>query len=119
MRVKVRHHLDRLQADQERAAGSFAPMARRAVKQSTDFGRDLARALAREKAGPHGTAYWKRVNAEMTGPLEGEFGPDGTPKTEFVGVGFRHGRNTDLPKAADRVGPDLAERVRKILREIS
>jgi hypothetical protein len=116
--VKVRHRLDRLEADQNRAATEFLPKAHRAVKQSTDFGRDLARALAREKAGPHGKAFHKRINSEMTGPLEGEFGPDGTPKTEFVGVGYRHGRNTDLEKAADRVGPDLAARVRRILSEV-
>ncbi|MCR1785305.1 hypothetical protein KVF89_22385 [Nocardioides carbamazepini] len=117
MRVKVRHHIDRLAQRQESAAVDFTPKASRAVRQSTQFGRDLARALAREKAGPHGEHYWKRVNAEMTGILEGEFGPDGTPKSNFVGVGFRHGRNTDLPKAADKVGPDLTARVRKILAE--
>jgi len=118
MRVVVRHRIDRLAERQERAAVEFKPRAHRAVKDSTDFGRDLARALAREGAGPHGKDYWKRINAEMTGLLEGEFGPDGTPKTEFVGVGFRHGRNTDLPKAADKVTPDLAARVRKILSEL-
>ncbi|WP_436702404.1 hypothetical protein [Nocardioides sp. BYT-33-1] len=118
MRVRVHHRIDRLARRQENAAVEFAPKARRAVKQSTQFGRDLARALAREGAGEHGEHYWKRINAELTGTLEGEFGPDGTPKTEFVGVGFRHGRNTDLPKVADKVGPDLAARVRKILSEV-
>jgi hypothetical protein len=118
VRVKVRHHIDRLAERQATAVGEFRPRARRAVKHSTDLGRDLARALAREKAGPHGSAFHKRINSEMTGPLEGEFGPDGSPKTEFVGVGYRHGRNTDLEKAADRVGPDLAARVRRILSEV-
>lgn len=119
MRVKVRHRLDQLEADQQKAATEFLPKAHRAVGQSADFARDLWKALAREKAGPHGTAFHNRIHSEITGPLQAEAGPDGSPKSEFVGVGYRHGRNTDLPKVADKVAPDLAWRVRRILAELS
>jgi hypothetical protein len=118
MRVHVRHRIDRLAEQQKSAAVEFIPKASRAVGQSADFARDLWQALAREKAGPHGTAFHNRIHSERTGLLEAEAGPDGTPKTEFVGVGYRHGRNTDLPKVADKVGPDLAARIRKILTEV-
>lgn len=118
MRVRVHHTIDRLAADQAAAPVTFAAKAPAAVKGAADFGRDLARALAREKSGPHGKAYWKRINSERTGTLTAEFGPDGTPKTEFVGAGFRHGRNTDLPVAADKAAADLAERVCRIVGEV-
>lgn len=119
MRVRVVHSIDRLAQQQAQRPVRLAAEAPRIVKDNADFGRDLARALARERAGRHGSAYWKRINSEMTGSLEAEFGPDGTPKSEFVGVGFRHGRNTDLPKAADKAAAALAADVRKLLSRLS
>lgn len=67
-----------------------------------------AKVFARESAGPHGKDYYKRISGEMHGLLSAEFGPAGTPKTEFVGVGFRHGHNLDLPRTADIIGPQMA-----------
>lgn len=115
MRVKVRHTIDRLADKYEGVAVKTPAALHHIVADNVDYGRDLARALAREKAGPHGQAYWKRITSELTGPLEGEYGPTGEPKTEFVGVGFRSGINTDLPQSADRVGPAMAADVRKLI----
>ena len=81
------------------------------VHSNINSGLRYARSIARSKAGPHGKNYYKRLSAEMTGPLQGEYGPEGDPKTEFVGVGFRHGRNNDLPQSADVIGPRFARDV--------
>ena len=43
-----------------------------------------------------------------------EYGPTGSPKSEFVGVGFRHGLNTDLPRSSDIVGPKMANAVQDL-----
>lgn len=122
MRVKVRHSIDRLAAKQARIPVELALKAPRIVKQNADYGRDLAKALARAKAGSHGTNYYKRITSEMSGDLglfgntwSAEYGPTGSPKTEFVGVGFRSGTNDDLPRSADAAGPELARDVRKMI----
>lgn len=86
-----------------------------AVRENVDYGRDLAKALARAGAGPHGKHFHKRIHSEMTGPLVGEFGPDGTPKSEFVGVGFRNGTNRDLERAGDQTLIEAASDVRKLV----
>lgn len=80
-----------------------------AVRRNVTAGNKLAQEYARAKAGPHGSAYWKRLSGEMTGPLTGEYGPEEYPKSEYVGVGFRHGVNMDLPNSADVIGPKLAK----------
>ncbi|MCW2496403.1 hypothetical protein [Jatrophihabitans sp.] len=87
-----------------RADKDLSKVVRRNVKEGTA----QAKTLARAGAGKHGKAYYKRISGEMTGPLSGEFGPTGSPKTEFVGVGFRHGHNMDLPRTADIIGPQMA-----------
>ena len=115
MRIKVRHTVDRLADKYEKIPAQAIVGMHKIVADNVDYGRDLAKALAREKAGPHGQAYHKRITSEMTGLLEGEYGPTGSPKTEFVGVGFRSGINTDLPQSADRVGPAAAADLRKLI----
>lgn len=116
MRVNVRHTIGDLARDMggisARAEADLGAVVRRNVYQ----GNRLAQRLSREKAGPHGTAFYKRMQPEMTGPLTGEYGPVGIPKSEFVGVGFRHGgTNTDLPRSADVQGPKMAADVRDLL----
>lgn len=105
MRVRVVGGVADLRRDMESIATRVRPDMRGVVRDGIRVGKMLARENARASSGPHGKSFHKRINAEMTGDLEGEFGPDGTPKTEFVGAGFRHGVNTDLPRAADVVGP--------------
>lgn len=115
MRVKVRHRIGRLADDYAEIPVKATLGMRGIVSDNIDYGRDLAKALARANAGPHGKHYYKRISSEMTGLLEGEFGPSGTPKTEFVGVGFRSGRNTDLPRSADKVLISASADVRKLI----
>jgi hypothetical protein len=95
-----------------RAAGRMATVVKRNVEQ----GNRQAQRLARAAAGPHGANYWKRLSGEMTGPLEGEYGPHGDVVGNAVGAGWRNGPpNTDLPKSADIQGPKFANDVAKML----
>lgn len=94
-----------LEAMPTRSAKAFAATTRRNV----EAGNRLAIKFAQAGAGPHGKNYYKRISAEMTGPYSGEYGPTGDPKTNFVGVGFRHGTNMDLPNSADIIGPRFAK----------
>lgn len=125
MRVRVRHTVDRLADRLDDTNSRLAAGGPRVVAANIDYGRDLAKAVARVKSGPHGKAYYKRINSEMhagLGPFgnawSGEFGPDGTPKTEFVGAGFRHGGNTDLEQAATPAATELARDVRRLIAEM-
>ena len=95
---------DDLRAIAVRADKDLSKVVRRNVREGTA----QAKVFAKASAGPHGKAFYKRISGEMTGPLSGEFGPTGEPKTEFVGVGFRHGNNLDLPRTADIIGPQMA-----------
>lgn len=115
MKIRVRHTIDRLADDYEKIPARAAVGMARIVRENVDYGRDLAKALAREKAGPHGRNYHKRISGEMTGPLEGEYGPTGEPKSDFIGVGFRSGVNTDLPQSADKALIGMAGDVRKLV----
>lgn len=88
-----------------KAAKAFSATVRRDLSE----GNEIAKRYAQQAAGPHGKDYYKRLSAEMTGLYSGEYGPEGIPKTDFVGVGFRHGVNMDLPNSADIIGPKLAK----------
>lgn len=110
MRVRVINTLDDLADDMRAIPVRFAEKAPQVVDWNVQRGLKIAQRLARERGGPHGKNYWKRLSAEMTGPLTGEYGPHsgGTP----VGGGYRHrGPNLDLPNSADIVGPDFADDV--------
>lgn len=108
MRVIVINDLSDLAGDTRAIPAKFALKAPAVVRRYTNEGLKVAKGIARTKAGPHGTNYYKRLSAESAG-LAGEYGPEGDPKTNFVGVGFRHGRNRDLPQSADLIGPKFAE----------
>lgn len=110
MRVTVIHNIGDLSTDLAGIAKRVQPDMAKVVRKNVNAGTRLAKANARAAAGPHGTNYYKRISGEMTGPLEGEFGPHdgGTP----VGAGYRHGGvNMDLPNAADVIGPKFADDV--------
>lgn len=95
---------DDLRAIAVRADKDLSKVVRKNVREGTA----QAKTFARAGAGLPGKAYYKRISGEMTGPLSGEFGPTGSPKTEFLGVGFRHAGNLDLPRTADIIGPQMA-----------
>lgn len=113
--ITVSHSIGDLADDLARnvaLAQSEPPMmALRAVER----GKTLARQFARAGAGRHGRDYYKRITAEMLTPLSGEYGPEGIPKSDFVGVGYRHGGpNMDLPNSADIVVVEMAEEAQRL-----
>lgn len=119
MGVRVVHDLDDLERDLRALPVTFAREAPLIVRRNVNEGNRLAVQFARERSGPHGKNYYKRLSGEMTGTTTGEFGPEGVPKSNFVGAGFRHeAPNMDLPDAADIIGPKLAHDVRSMLDEM-
>ncbi|RNL63646.1 hypothetical protein EFK50_07845 [Nocardioides marmoriginsengisoli] len=118
MRIRVTHSIGDLSSDLTEIAVQTRPRMRGVVRDGIKVGTQLSRQFAREKAGPHGSRIWKRINSNMDrglglfgNTISGEFGYDGVPKSDFVGAGFRHGINTDLPRAADIVGPSFSRSV--------
>lgn len=116
--VRVTHSIGDLFADLSKIATETRPRMRGVVRDGVKVGTQLARQYAKENAGPHGKNYYKRITSNMRRDLglfgntiSGEYGPEGIPKTDFVGAGFRHGINTDLPRSADVVGPSFLRSV--------
>ena len=117
MRVKVTHSIGDLASDLSGVPVGFARKAPGVVKKHVREGNKIAQGFARDKSGPHGKNYFKRLTSEMTGPLEGEYGPHdgGTP----VGAGWRHGGpNLDLPNSADIIGPRFGDAVGDLADEL-
>lgn len=78
------------------------------------MGNSAARRFARQRSGPHGANYFKRLTAEMRTPLSWEYGPEGDVVENAVGAGWRNGpANTDLERSMDYVGPKFADAVGK------
>ncbi len=117
-RIAVTGGVGDLARDLEAMPAKLARKAPRVVRRAAVEGNRLARGLAKERSGPHGANYFKRLSAEMTGPTKAEFGPEGIPKSEFVGTGFRHGVNTDLLDAADVIGPKFAKDVGDMVEDL-
>lgn len=116
--IRVTHSIGDLAADLTKVATSTRPRMRGVVRDGVKVGTQLARQYAKEKAGPHGSRYYKRITSSMDrglglfgNTISGEYGPTGVPRTDFVGAGFRHGINTDLPRSADIVGPSFLRSV--------
>lgn len=116
--IRVRGGVSFLAVDLLEIAAETRPAMRGVVRDGVKVGTSLARQYAKEKAGPHGSRYYKRITGSMDRSLglfgntiSGEYGPEGVPKSEFVGAGFRNGINTDLPRSADIVGPALLRSV--------
>lgn len=109
MRIRVIHGIDNLESDLASMPARAERDGAAVVRKNAVAGNALAQEFACAKAGPHGKDYYKRLTAEAKAPLSWEYGPEGIPKTEFVGVGFRHGANNDLPQSADLIAPKLAD----------
>jgi len=103
-------------ADDCKVISRAVPVRGRAVvRKNIEYGNIVAQNIAKKAAGPHGKDYFKRLSSEMTGPLVGEYGPWGPPKTDYVGVSGTAGAMRDLEKSADRVGPRFARDAGRML----
>jgi len=118
MRLKVTEHIGDLVTDLSSAPVKVAKKAPKIVKRHADLGNLTAQRLARAKSGPHGKDYYKRLTSEMTGPMRAEYGPEGIPKTDFIGADFRHGVNLDLPNSADLIAPKFAKAIGDMVDEV-
>lgn len=108
MGIRFEHNLGDLTSDLRTIATTTQARMVKVVHKNVKLGERIARRLARESSGPHGLNYYKRITGDMTGPLEGEYGPR---SGNMIGGGWRHGENTDLPRSADQVGPRFAKTV--------
>lgn len=116
MSIRVVHDLDDLERDLRALPVTFAREAPQIVRRNVNEGNRLARQFARERSGPHGSNYYKRISGEMTGVLKGEYGPSAVVGEQYVGAGYRHeAPNMDLPDSADIIGPKFAGDVRDML----
>lgn len=95
--------LDDLASDLRKVAVKARADMVRVVQKNVAAGERAEKRIAKAAVGRHGKAYPKRITSEMTGDLEGEWGPHGggTP----VGGGWRHGVNTDSAKSLDVIAP--------------
>lgn len=115
-RIRVTHDIDDLAGDLTRIATTTQPKMVGVVRKNVERGNAAAQGFARAASGLHGKNYYKRLTAEMTGPLEGEYGPHGNVVGNAVGAGWRSGPgNTDLQKSADLIGPRFAKDAGDIL----
>ena len=110
MQIRVINDLSDLASDANRVAAEAELDMSETVMKHVQAGERYAKGIARNASGPHGKNYYKRITSEMTGPLEGEWGPHagGTP----VGGGWRNGPpNMDMPKSAEIATPRFAKDV--------
>lgn len=112
MRIRVHHDIGDLANDLLGVAAKAQVQMPEVVRRNGEQGNRVAQGIAKAAAGPHGKDYWKRLSSEMVGPLTAEYGPEGPPKTDYVGVSGTVGAMRDLTKSARIQAPRFAEDVR-------
>lgn len=117
MGVRVISTLDDLASAYSDVPDRLRSGARRVARNAAEDQRTEWRRISRSRAGPHGERFYKRITSEATGPAEYEVGPEGIPKSEFVGVGYRSGGNDDGLMAADLMTPRFHRRVEAMITE--
>lgn len=116
--MRIIHSIGDLARDLEEIAVSTKPKMRRVVEHNVSEGNKVGKAFAKESAGTHGKHYHKAFTAEMTGELEGEWGPDADRMQG--GMSFERGsRNQpahlDVLKSADIQTPKFHKDVGDVL----
>jgi hypothetical protein len=114
VRITVHHTLDGLARDLVTISKAVPFQGRAVVRKNIEAGNLIAQNIAKKAAGPHGKDYYQRLSAEMTGPLIGEYGPWGPPKSDYVGVSGTVGAMRDLEKSAARIAPRFQRDVGKM-----
>lgn len=114
--VRVVHDIDDLANDLAGIAKRVKPDMRGVVKDGLRVGVMLARANAERTSGRYSKHYRKAITLEMTGDLEGEYGPDVSMKQGNMRFEFGEGRQSaphlNLARSADVVGPAFERSVR-------
>lgn len=114
MRIRVHSTVGYLASDLESIASRVKPEMRGIVRDGIREGNKAAKSFAKRSSGSHGKHYPNAMTTEMTGPLEGEYGPDAARPQG--GMSFERGSvnqppHNDLAKSADIIGPKFAEKV--------
>jgi hypothetical protein len=115
MGVRVVHSIGDLASDLRKIPAQTVKQGNQIIRRNVVAGSRETRRLARRKAGKHGRNYFKRISSEMTGILEGEYGPSAVQGKDYLGAGWRHGENTDLPQSLDLIRPKLHKDVEDML----
>jgi hypothetical protein len=108
MRISVRRSgnaISETARDLQAAAVSIPTEGSAIVHRNGERTNRIARSISRKKAGPHGENFFKRITAEMTGPLTSEIGPSALIGTRYVGVGGSAGVDRDLDEALAKAAP--------------
>jgi hypothetical protein len=113
--VRVTHSIDGLARDLGMIPQTMKVRGKAVVRKNVEQGNLVARDIAKRAAGAHGKNYFRRITAEMTGPMTGEWGPKGPPKSDYVGVDGTAGAMRDLVKSAQRQGPRFARDVGRMV----
>lgn len=112
--IRVTNKLDDLRYDMTAIKVGAETQFPGVVARYARMGNNAAQRFARQRSGPHGLNYWKRITAEARTPLSWEYGPEGDVVDNAVGAGWRNGpANTDLERSMDVVGPKFADAVGK------
>lgn len=117
MYVHFTHHIDDLADDCRQIAVTCKKDMRATVREGIKVGGNVARDNARRTAGTHGKHYPKAITWEMTGALEGEYGPDSAMPQggmSFEGGSRNQPAHLDIAKSADLIGPTFAQEVRAL-----
>lgn len=112
--ILVFHRIGALERDMRAIPPRAMRDMRSTVRDGLEAGNTVAKDFAKSSAGAHGKHYHKAFGWEMTGPLEGEYGPNAAMPQG--GMSFEFGsRNQkphlDLAKSADLIGPSFAREV--------
>lgn len=116
VRLRVHSTVGYLASDLEHIAGRVKPEMRGIVREGIKAGEKAGKAFARRSSGSHGPHYIDAITSEMTGPLEGEWGPDvSKPQGD---MSWERGSvnqppHNDMAKAADVIAPKFHEKVER------
>lgn len=121
VRVRVHHDIGDLANDLTAIAKQVKPDMRKVVREGIKAGNKVAKKFASEQHTMNSdidVPYQRSFSSEMTGPLEGEYGPvdDGIPHGGSQARGYENGSvnqrpHNNLRRSQDIIGPKFGEKV--------
>ncbi|HEY9354189.1 MAG TPA: hypothetical protein VIP28_13095 [Nocardioides sp.] len=121
MRITVRREgngLNELIADLIAVPGKVYGEGTAIVHRDGERAKRFARNVARRNAGPHGALFYKRITAEMTGPLTSEIGPTAPASGHYTGVDDPAGPGRDLDEAFAKIRPVFGKHASEFMDEL-
>jgi hypothetical protein len=112
MHIKVTHDIDDLASDMAAIPARAIRGGNKVVRTNIREGNKIGKAFAKESAGSHGKLYHLAWSSEMTGALQGEYGPDAAMPQggmSFEGGSINQPPHLDAARSADIIGPKFAK----------